>query len=112
MGVTAREPSPCACRSRVLVAIDEPQLLRALRIVLRNPGFAVEVARTALDARALLAEHPPDVLVFDLVLPDGAGVEVCREVRRFSQLPIVIMSALGEEREIGYRLCQPHEVST
>lgn len=99
MGVTAREPSPSAMSPRVLVVVDEPPLVRAVRIGLGSAGFVVEAARTSLDALELLTRHPPDVLVLDLVLPDGGGVEVCREVRRLSRLPIVVMSAAGEERE-------------
>lgn len=99
MGLIAPEPSPPASSPRVLIVVDEPQLVRALQIMLRNAGFVAEAARTSLDALALLAERPPDVLVLDLLLPDSGGVEMCREARRFSQLPIVIMSSPGEERE-------------
>jgi len=84
---------------RVLIAGDEPQLVRGLKIMLRTAGYVVETAPTAVDMLAILAAHPPDVLVLDLVLPDGQGVEVCTQVRRCSKLPILIMSAIGEERE-------------
>lgn len=99
MGLTAPERSPTAVAPRVLVVNDEPQLVRGLRILLRSAGYAVETARSALDALALAAEDPPAVLVLDLVLPDGGGVELCRGVRRCSKLPIVVMSAAGGERE-------------
>ena len=88
-----------AIAPRVLIAGDEPQLVRGLQIMLRTAGYVVETARTALDMLAILAAHPPDVLVLDFVLPDGQGVEVCTQVRRCSKLPILIMSAIGEERE-------------
>ena len=88
-----------AIAPRVLIAGDEPQLVRGLQIMLRTAGYVVETARTALDMLAILAERPPDVLVLDFVLPDGQGVEVCTQVRRCSKLPILIMSAIGEERE-------------
>ena len=88
-----------AIAPRVLIVDDEPQLVRGLKIMLRTAGYVVETARTALDMLAILAEHPPDVLVLDFVLPDGQGVEVCTQVRRCSKLPILIMSAIGEERE-------------
>jgi two-component system, OmpR family, KDP operon response regulator KdpE len=84
---------------RVLVVDDEPQIVRGLKIILRSAGYAVEAAETVAEALALLAARPPDALVLDLVLPDGEGVEVCREVRRWSQLPIVVLSAVGDERE-------------
>jgi two-component system KDP operon response regulator KdpE len=84
---------------RVLVVDDEPQIVRGLKIILRSAGYSVESAETKADALALLASRPPDALVLDLVLPDGEGVEVCREVRRWSGLPILVLSAVGDERE-------------
>ena len=84
---------------RVLVVDVEPQIVRGLKIILRNAGYAVEAAETKADALAALAARPPDALVLDLVLPDGEGVEVCQEVRRWSRLPIVVLSAVGDERE-------------
>jgi two-component system, OmpR family, KDP operon response regulator KdpE len=84
---------------RVLVVDDEPQIVRGLKIVLRSAGYAVEAAETKAEALAALATRPPDALVLDLVLPDGQGVEVCREVRRWSRLPILVLSAVGDERE-------------
>jgi two-component system, OmpR family, KDP operon response regulator KdpE len=84
---------------RVLVVDDEPQIVRGLKIILRNANYSVETAATKQEALALLAIRPPDAVVLDLVLPDGGGVEVCEEVRRWSQLPIVVLSAVGDERE-------------
>jgi|SRR5436305_11803282 len=85
--------------SRVLVVDDEPQIVRGLKIILRSAGYEVESAETKSHALALLASRPPDVLVLDLVLPDGGGVEVCEEVRGWSRLPILVLSAVGDERE-------------
>ena len=99
MGLTRRDAPMTAIAPRVLIVDDEPQLVRGLKIMLRTAGYVVETARTALDMLAILAEHPPDVLVLDFALPDGHGVEVCTQVRRCSTLPILIMSAIGEERE-------------
>jgi two-component system, OmpR family, KDP operon response regulator KdpE len=84
---------------RILVVDDEPQIVRGLKIILRSAGYAVEAAETKAQALASLASRPPDALVLDLVLPDGQGVEVCEEVRRWSRLPIVVLSAVGDERE-------------
>ena len=88
-----------ALAPRVLIVDDEPQLVRGLKIMLRSAGYVVETARTAADMLAILAAHPPDALLLDFVLPDGQGVDVCKQVRRCSELPILIMSAIGEERE-------------
>jgi two-component system KDP operon response regulator KdpE len=84
---------------RVLVVDDEPQIVRGLRVVLRNAGYRVESAATAAEALDATAARPPDVMVLDLVLPDGSGVHVCEEVRRWSTLPIIVLSAVGDERE-------------
>ena len=84
---------------RVLVVDDEPQIVRGLRVVLRSAGFDVEAAATKEEALDMLAVRPPDVMVLDLVLPDGSGVEVCESVRRWSGLPIIVLSAVGDERE-------------
>ncbi len=89
-----------ALAPRVLIAGDEPQLVRGLKIMLRTAGYVVETAPTALGMLAILAEHPPDVLVLDFVLPDGQGVEVCTQVRRCSRLPILILSATGERENV------------
>jgi two-component system, OmpR family, KDP operon response regulator KdpE len=82
---------------RVLVVDDEPQIRRALRLVLRANGYQVaEVAggEAALDA---LVSEPFDLMILDLVLPDVDGVEVCRRVREWSRLPVVVLSAHGDE---------------
>jgi two-component system KDP operon response regulator KdpE len=84
---------------RVLVVDDEPQILRALRIVLREAGFVVVPAATAGDALDQASLHPPDAAIVDLVLPDGDGVEVTRALREWTQAPILVLSAIGEEDE-------------
>jgi two-component system KDP operon response regulator KdpE len=83
----------------VLVVDDEPQIVRGLKIILRSAGYAVEAAETKEEALTALALKPPDAMVLDLVLPDGGGVEVCEDVRRWSRLPILVLSAVGDERE-------------
>jgi two-component system KDP operon response regulator KdpE len=83
----------------VLVVDDEHQIVRGLRVILRKAGFEVQAAATKEDALDAVSVRPPDVMVLDLVLPDGTGVEVCREVRRWSELPILVLSAVGDERE-------------
>jgi two-component system KDP operon response regulator KdpE len=85
--------------ARVLVVDDEAHILRGLEIVLREAGYEVETAQSARNARRCLAAGLPDLLVLDLVLPDGNGVDLCREVRESSQVPVVVLSAVGDERE-------------
>jgi two-component system KDP operon response regulator KdpE len=86
-------------RRRVLVCDDEPQILRALRVVLREAGFDVVPAVTAQEALNLAAVQPPDAAILDLVLPDGSGIDVCRSLRDWSRMPIVLLSAVGDEEE-------------
>jgi two-component system KDP operon response regulator KdpE len=86
-------------RQRVLVCDDEPQILRALRVILREAGFEVLPAASAREALDSAAVRPPDAAIVDLVLPDGDGVDVCRSLREWSELPIVVLSAVGEEAE-------------
>jgi two-component system KDP operon response regulator KdpE len=84
---------------QVLVVDDEPQILRGLRVILSDAGYRVQTVETKQEALDALAVRPADAMVLDLILPDGTGVEVCREVRRWSNLPIVVLSAVGDQRE-------------
>jgi two-component system, OmpR family, KDP operon response regulator KdpE len=84
---------------RVLVVDDEPQILRALQLKLKTAGYAVETATTAAEALMKAAMKPPEAIILDLLLPDGSGTEVCRELRTWSTVPIVVLSAVGEEGE-------------
>ena len=84
---------------RVLVVDDEPQIVRALKVILRGAGYVTQQAETKQEALDAVAVRPPDAMVLDLILPDGSGVEVCKEVRSWSGLPIIVLSAVGDERE-------------
>jgi two-component system KDP operon response regulator KdpE len=85
--------------TRVLVVDDEPQILRALRVVLREAGFEPVDAATADEALDRAAVRPPDAAIVDLLLPDGDGVDVARRLREWSDMPIIVLSAVGEEDE-------------
>jgi two-component system, OmpR family, KDP operon response regulator KdpE len=87
------EPSP----PRVLVVDDELQILRALRVVLREAGFEVVGAQSCSEALDLAAVRPPRAAIIDLMLPDGDGVEVTRSLRSWSEMPILVLSAVGDE---------------
>ncbi len=84
---------------RVLVVDDEPQIVRALKVVLREAGFEAVPAETASQALDHAAVRPPDAAIVDLVLPDGDGVEVTRRLREWSEMPILVLSAVGEEEQ-------------
>jgi two-component system KDP operon response regulator KdpE len=83
----------------VLVVDDEPQIVRGLKVILRREGYEVVAAESKAEALDSVSVRPPDAMVLDLVLPDGSGVDVCKDVRRWSQLPIIVLSADGDERE-------------
>jgi two-component system, OmpR family, KDP operon response regulator KdpE len=85
--------------THVLVVDDEPQFLRALATNLRGAGYEVETATTAQEALTAAGLRPPDAVILDLLLPDGTGTEVCRELRAWTKVPIVLVSAVGDEAE-------------
>jgi two-component system KDP operon response regulator KdpE len=83
--------------TRVLVVDDEPALLRAVGAALKARDYDVATAATGQGAIDAIALAPPDVVVLDLGLPDLDGIEVCRRVREWSDVPIVVLSAEGSE---------------
>jgi len=88
-----------AGRARVLVCDDEPHIVRALKVVLREAGFDTDAAASAEEALDRAALRPPDAAILDLVLPDGSGVAVCRALHEWTQMPILVLSAVGDEEE-------------
>ncbi len=78
---------------------DEPQIVRALRVILREAGYEVATAGSLAEALDLAVREPPDAAIIDLVLPDGSGIELCSELRSWSSMPIVVLSALDEEEQ-------------
>jgi two-component system KDP operon response regulator KdpE len=85
--------------ARILVVDDEPQILRALTTNLRGAGYEVETAATAEEALSAAASRRPEAIILDLLLPDGRGTDVCRELRTWSSVPVIVLSAVGEEAE-------------
>jgi two-component system, OmpR family, KDP operon response regulator KdpE len=83
--------------ARVLVCDDEPQILRALKVILRDAGYEAVTASTGEEALDRAAVKPPEAAILDLMLPDIDGVEVTRRLREWSEMPIVVLSAVGEE---------------
>jgi two-component system KDP operon response regulator KdpE len=84
--------------TKILVVDDDPSLLKALRIGLTARGDEVVAARTGAEAVTQVALANPDVVILDLGLPDTNGIEVCRHIREFSEVPILVLSAYGDER--------------
>jgi two-component system KDP operon response regulator KdpE len=85
--------------SRILVVDDEPQILRALEMSLRGAGYDVDTATTGAQALTNAAVQPPDAVILDLVLPDTRGTEVCRELRTWTSVRVIVLAVVGDESE-------------
>jgi two-component system, OmpR family, KDP operon response regulator KdpE len=83
--------------SRILICDDEPQIVRALQVIMRDAGFETMPAANGEEALDQAAVRAPDLAILDLMLPDLDGVEVTRRLREWCQMPIVVLSAVGEE---------------
>jgi two-component system KDP operon response regulator KdpE len=84
--------------ARILVVDDEAQLRRALRRSLEGHGYEVREAEDGRTAIAAFQSFKPDVVLLDLMLPDKSGVEVCAELRRDHDTPIIVLSVIGDEK--------------
>ena len=85
--------------AKVLVIDDEPQMRRAVGAGLRGNGFVVSLAATGEEALDQLPLVRPDVVLLDLMLPGVDGLEVVRQIREWSNVPIIVLSARGDERD-------------
>ena len=83
----------------VMVVEDEPQMRRFLRASLTSHGFRLVEAATAGEVTALVTSHNPEVILLDLGLPDGDGIELARDIRQWSRIPIIVISARGREAD-------------
>ena len=85
-------------KPRILVVDDEPQLTRVLRTGLKSRGYEVLAAEDGTTGLQLFREWHPDLVITDLSMPNMDGLELCRQIRATSQIPIIILSAKGEEK--------------
>ncbi|MCP9486819.1 MAG: response regulator transcription factor [Gaiellaceae bacterium MAG52_C11] len=95
-----------AGKRTILLVEDEESITTPLAESLEREGFATEIARSAAEAIELGKRVRPDLVLLDLMLPDGSGFDVCRQLRTDSAVPIIILSARGEEadRVVGLEL--------
>jgi two-component system KDP operon response regulator KdpE len=84
-------------KQRILIVDDEPQITRVLRRSLTTHGYDVRVASDGLAALQTFGDWPPDLVVTDLSMPDTDGLQLCRNLRAISQVPIIVLSVRGEE---------------
>ncbi len=89
--------APAEKRIRVLVVEDEESFIDALTIGLTREGFDVAVARDGQEGLSLFHREPFDIVLLDLMLPKMSGLDVCRAIRAGSEVPVIIVSAKGEE---------------
>src|SRR5215813_2337876 len=85
-------------RPRILVVDDEPQLTRVLRTGLTSRGYDVRAAADGLSGFETFTDWHPDLVITDLAMPNVDGLELCRRLRAVSQVPIIVLSAKGEEK--------------
>ena len=86
-------------RRTILMVEDEPSITAPLSEALEREGFDSAVARTAAEGVSLAGDLDPDLVLLDVMLPDGSGYDVCRELRRDSEVPIIMLTARGEETD-------------
>ena len=85
-------------KPRILVVDDEPQLTRVLRTGLKSHGYDVRTAADGLSGLETFNDWHPDLVITDLAMPNMNGLELCRKVRAVSPVPIIVLSAKGEEK--------------
>jgi two-component system KDP operon response regulator KdpE len=85
--------------ARILVVDDEPQIRRSLQLNLEAKGYEASTAESAAQALQAMANRKPDVIVMDLLMPGMDGIELTRRVREQSGIPIIVLSAIGQERK-------------
>jgi two-component system KDP operon response regulator KdpE len=83
---------------RILVVDDEPQLTRVLRTGLKSRGYDVRAAADGLAGFEAFNDWRPDLVITDLAMPNVDGLELCKRLRAISQVPIIVLSAKGEEK--------------
>jgi two-component system response regulator RegX3 len=106
VAVDAYDQGMAVTRRTILVVEDEEAIVRPLTAALERDGFAVEVAGTAARAIELGRTITPDLVLLDLMLPDGSGFDVCRELTRSGDLPVIMLTARSDEadRIVGLEL--------
>jgi|ERR1700678_1054710 two-component system, OmpR family, KDP operon response regulator KdpE len=87
-----------ANRPHILVVDDEPQITRVLRTTLNAQGYEIRVANDGETALEIVKDFTPDLVITDLMMPNMNGMELCRQLRKTSQVPILVLSVRGEER--------------
>jgi two-component system KDP operon response regulator KdpE len=93
-----RDGQPVKSKHHILIVDDEPQITRVLRTGLMTNGFEVRVAGDGLSAMETFGDWPTDLVITDLSMPNLDGISLCRNIRKLSQTPIIVLSVKGEEK--------------
>lgn len=93
-------------KARILIVDDEPAIVDAIQYALETEGFETACLFSGMPVISALAENPADLIVLDIGLPDISGLELCREIRRTSAVPIIFLTARADEidRVVGLEL--------
>lgn len=86
-------------KTRILVADDEPKILMFVRANLEARGYEVQTARDGAEAVEMASQTSPDVVVLDVNMPRMDGIEACRRIREWGNMPIIILSVRGDEKD-------------
>ena len=91
---------------KILVVDDDTNICELLRLYLEKEGYSVSIANTGMQAVKMFAEHQPDLMLLDIMLPELDGWQTCREIRKFSEVPVIMVSAKGEtfDKVLGLEL--------
>ena len=100
MFLTIRDATMATMKARVLVVDDDPALAEMLGIVLRGEGFEPSFCSDGLRALAVFRETKPDLVLLDLMLPGLGGIDVCRQIRAESGVPIVMLTAKSDTVDV------------
>jgi two-component system KDP operon response regulator KdpE len=92
--MTAAEREP----AKILIVDDEPQITRVLRTALSTQGYSLRIAGNGVQGLEAAHEWKPDLVITDLAMPEMDGVELCRELRAVSQVPIIVLSVRNQDR--------------
>jgi DNA-binding response OmpR family regulator len=87
-----------------MIIDDDPAMTDLLQLILNVPGAEVTIANTGQKGLDLVRENCPDILILDMMIPDTDGRTICKEIRKFSSIPILILSALNSPNVIASSL--------
>jgi DNA-binding response OmpR family regulator len=86
---------------KILVIDDDSAVVDLLALLLKSQGFEVATTTNSVEGLSMIREHSPDIVVLDLMMPEMDGWQICKSVREFSQVPIIILSALNDPSMIA-----------